>query len=71
MLSFLSAKTRPVAAAEALPGRAQPIATAREHFVNGRALSRPIPPGSRRRFSAWAASGAPSASSGRPAKAYR
>ena len=39
MLSFSFAKSRLVAPAEALPGRAQPIATAREHFVNGRALA--------------------------------
>jgi peptide-methionine (S)-S-oxide reductase len=45
MLSFLSAKTRSVSPAEALPGRAQPIATAREHFVNGRALAPPYPAG--------------------------
>ena len=45
MLSFLSAKTRSVSAAEALPGRAQPIATAREHYVNGRKLARPYPAG--------------------------
>ena len=45
MLSFLSAKTRSVSAAEALPGRAQPIATARDHFVNGRKLKPPYPAG--------------------------
>jgi len=45
MLSFLSAKTRPVSSADALPGRAQPIATAREHFVNGRKLAPPYPAG--------------------------
>jgi peptide-methionine (S)-S-oxide reductase len=45
MLSFLSAKTRSVSAAEALPGRAQPIATAREHFVNRRDLKPPYPTG--------------------------
>ena len=45
MLSFLSAKTRPVSSAEALPGRAQPIATTREHFVNGRKLEPPYPAG--------------------------
>jgi len=45
MLSFLSAKTRPVSPAEALPGRAQPIAAAREHFVNGRKLAPPYPAG--------------------------
>jgi peptide-methionine (S)-S-oxide reductase len=45
MLSFLSAKTHPVTSAEALPGRAQPIATAREHFVNHRDLAPPYPAG--------------------------
>ena len=45
MLSFLSAKTRPVSAAEALPGRPQAIPTAREHYVNGRALMPPYPAG--------------------------
>jgi len=30
--------------AEALPGRAQPIATAERHFVNGRPLKGPYPP---------------------------
>jgi peptide-methionine (S)-S-oxide reductase len=45
MLSFLSAKTRTVSAAEALPGRAQPIATAHEHFVNHRKLAPPYPAG--------------------------
>jgi peptide-methionine (S)-S-oxide reductase len=32
-------------AAEALPGRATPIPTAPSHFVNGRALQGPYPPG--------------------------
>jgi peptide-methionine (S)-S-oxide reductase len=41
----LSAKTRSVSSAEALPGRAQPIATARDHFVNGRKLAPPYPAG--------------------------
>jgi peptide-methionine (S)-S-oxide reductase len=45
MLSFLSAKTRSVSSAEALPGRAQPIATARDHFVNGRKLAPSYPTG--------------------------
>ena len=45
MLSFLSAKTRSVSPAEALPGRAQPIATARDHFVNGHKLAPPYPAG--------------------------
>jgi peptide-methionine (S)-S-oxide reductase len=41
MLRFLADKARLVSPAEALPGRAQPIATAREHFVNGRPLAGP------------------------------
>jgi peptide-methionine (S)-S-oxide reductase len=45
MLSFSFAKSRLVAPADALPGRAQPIATAREHFVNHHALAAPYPPG--------------------------
>jgi peptide-methionine (S)-S-oxide reductase len=45
MLSFFSQKTRPVSEAEALPGRARPIATARDHFVNGRPLAGPYPQG--------------------------
>jgi len=45
MLSFLSAKNRPVARAEALPGRLQAIPTASRHFVNGRALKGPYPAG--------------------------
>ena len=45
MLSFFADKTRFVSPAEALPGRARPIATAREHFVNGRPLAGPYPKG--------------------------
>ena len=45
MLSFSFAKNRLVTAADALPGRAQPIATAQEHFVNHHALAAPYPPG--------------------------
>ena len=45
MLSFAFPKTRLVAPDQALPGRAQPIATAREHFVNHHALAAPYPPG--------------------------
>ena len=45
MLSFLADKTRVVSPAEALAGRSQPIATAREHFVNGRPLAGPYPKG--------------------------
>ena len=35
-------------AAEALPGRATPIATAERHFVNGRPLKGPYPEGTQR-----------------------
>jgi peptide-methionine (S)-S-oxide reductase len=45
MLNFLRKSDRPASAAEALPGRAQPIATAPTHFVNGRALKPPYPAG--------------------------
>ena len=45
MLSFLTKKTHMPAAAEALPGRSQPIPTAKTHFVNGHALTGPYPQG--------------------------
>ena len=45
MLSFFSRKTRLVSPAEALPGRAAPIPTARDHFVNRRPLAGPYPQG--------------------------
>jgi peptide-methionine (S)-S-oxide reductase len=45
MLSFLKQKTHLVSPAEALPGRAHPIPTARDHFVNGRPLAGPYPQG--------------------------
>ena len=45
MRRFLADKARVVSPAEALPGRPQPIATAREHFVNGRPLAGPYPAG--------------------------
>ena len=45
MLSFFSRKTRLVSPAEALPGRAAPIPTARDHFVNRRPLADPYPQG--------------------------
>ena len=38
-------KTQMPIQSDALPGRAQPIPTAREHFVNGRALKEPYPQG--------------------------
>ena len=51
-------------AAQALPGRAQAIRTAAEHFVNHNALKGPYPEARKRRCSASAVSGAPSANSG-------
>ncbi len=45
MLSFLADKARVVSPSEALPGRSQPMATAHEHFVNGRPLAGPYPEG--------------------------
>jgi peptide-methionine (S)-S-oxide reductase len=45
MFSFLSSKARLVSPSEALPGRPQAIPTARQHFVNGRALHGPYPLG--------------------------
>jgi peptide-methionine (S)-S-oxide reductase len=43
---FFAKKPMPIpSAAEALPGRAQPIPTAQTHFVNGRALQGPYPAG--------------------------
>ncbi|HEY1943503.1 MAG TPA: peptide-methionine (S)-S-oxide reductase MsrA [Roseiarcus sp.] len=44
-MSFLKQKTHLVSPAEALPGRAHPIPTARDHFVNGRPLAGPYPQG--------------------------
>ncbi|MBN2905134.1 MAG: peptide-methionine (S)-S-oxide reductase MsrA [Rhodobacteraceae bacterium] len=45
MFSFLSRKTDMVSAGEALPGRADPIATAATHHVLDRPLKAPIPEG--------------------------
>ncbi len=45
MLNFLRKADRPASAAEALPGRGAPIATAETHFVNGRPLKGPYPAG--------------------------
>ncbi|NPU11921.1 MULTISPECIES: peptide-methionine (S)-S-oxide reductase MsrA [Bradyrhizobium] len=42
---FMRKPTAVPSAAEALPGRAQPIPTATKHFVNGRALLPPYPAG--------------------------
>ena len=44
MFSFRKKLEMP-AAADALPGRSAPIPTAREHFINGRALKGPYPDG--------------------------
>ena len=45
MLSELMSKLRPPADGEALPSRAEPIATTATHAVNGRPLKGPYPPG--------------------------
>jgi peptide-methionine (S)-S-oxide reductase len=45
MLSGLMSKLRQPASGEALPGRPEPIATAATHYVNGRPLKGPYPPG--------------------------
>jgi peptide-methionine (S)-S-oxide reductase len=45
MLNFLRKKERPSSSAEALPGRAEPIATSQTHFVNGHPLKGPYPAG--------------------------
>ena len=47
MLSFLRKPTEIPGAAEALPGRAEPIDTAETHFVTGRPLKGPYPEGTR------------------------
>jgi peptide-methionine (S)-S-oxide reductase len=44
MFSFRKKAAMP-SAADALPGRAEPIPTARRHFVNGRELAPPYPEG--------------------------
>jgi peptide-methionine (S)-S-oxide reductase len=45
MLNFLRKIDRPASAADALPGRSAPIATAETHYVNGRPLQGPYPAG--------------------------
>jgi peptide-methionine (S)-S-oxide reductase len=45
MLNLFSRKLRVPTAAESLPGRAAPIPTAAEHFVNSHALKGPYPEG--------------------------
>ena len=47
MLSFLRKATEIPRAADALPGRAQPIDTAEHHFLTGRPLKGPYPEGTR------------------------
>ena len=42
-MSFLFKKTTLPTAAEALPGRQQPMQTARQHFVNGNPIAPPFP----------------------------
>ena len=59
-------KSRMVEPEKALPGRADPIPTSTTHDVLGTPLKPPVPGApARPPSSAWAASGAPSASSGR------
>jgi peptide-methionine (S)-S-oxide reductase len=45
MLNFFRKKERPSSLSAASPGRAQPIATAQNHFVNKHPLKGPYPPG--------------------------
>lgn len=45
MFGFKAKKMEMISAAEALPGRAQPIPTARTHFVSGRPISSEVPEG--------------------------
>ena len=45
MLSGLMSKLRQPGPGEALPGRPEPIKTAATHYVNGRPLKGPYPPG--------------------------
>ncbi|MFV1875358.1 peptide-methionine (S)-S-oxide reductase MsrA [Nioella sp.] len=45
MFGFKAKKMEMISAAEALPGRAQPIPTARAHFVSGRPISSEVPEG--------------------------
>ncbi len=47
---FTHDKTRMIAPHEALPGRKEPIPTAKTHFVNGRPLKGPYPPSAERAF---------------------
>ena len=66
---FMRKTTALPSAAEALPGRAQPIPTATSHFVNGRQLQPPYPAVWSRRCSGLAASGVRSVNSGNSATA--
>lgn len=45
MLNLFRAKSQMVSAADALPGRADPIPTAETHFLSGRPLKAPVPDG--------------------------
>lgn len=45
MFAFNKQKTRMIAPADALPGRAEAIATARDHHIFGRPLKGPVPEG--------------------------
>ncbi len=45
MFELFAKKARMIPAADALPGRPQPIPTAQKHFVNGRPLRGPYPEG--------------------------
>ncbi len=64
LLEMLTRKLRIPSAAEALPGRDEPLPTAALHAVNGHSLKGPYPAGSRPRCSGSAASGARSGCSG-------
>ena len=45
MLNLFRSKSQMVSAADALPGRAEPIPTAERHFLSGRPLKAPVPEG--------------------------
>jgi peptide-methionine (S)-S-oxide reductase len=46
MFDFLRPRTRPTSAADALPGRSQPLPVPARHYVNGAPLKPPFPDGS-------------------------
>ena len=70
-MSLFGRKSTMPAAEDALPGRTEQMPVPERHFVLGTPLEPPFPEGSRRRCSGWAASGARSASSGRPTACTR